>query len=187
MWIDFSGEASESLLSKTGFSEENRVTPPLDTESLLPLFKRLRVSAVTDSEKLMRVCALFELIAEISKSFPSEGQNNSKEGVAELARRLINKNFTNAECRVEKIAEIIDISRSQLYRAFMDKYGVSPKAYIDSLRIDYAKKLLSQKEMSVAEVSYSIGLGEPLYFSTSFRKAVGLSPTEYKNKCKENA
>ena len=69
----------------------------------------------------------------------------------------------------------------------MDKYGVSPKAYIDSLRIDYAKKLLSQKEMSVAEVSYSIGFGEPLYFSTSFRKAVGLSPTEYKNKCKENA
>lgn len=186
VWIDFSGEAVPSLLSKTGFSSKKRITPKMNTEAFLPIFSRFRESATTDAEKLMRVAAFFELIAEISKCFPSENLGKEREEIAEIAKRLINSNFTNAECRVEKIAELVDISRSQLYRAFMDKYGTSPKAYIDTLRIDLAKKLLCESDMTVAEVSYSIGFLEPLYFSTSFRKATGLSPTEFKKKYKVN-
>lgn len=186
VWIDFSGEAVDVLLSKTGFSSKKRITPKMNTEAFLPIFSRLRESATTDAEKLMRVAAFFELIAEISKYFPSENHGKEREGITEIAKRLINANFTSSECRVEKIAEIVDISRSQLYRAFIDKYGVSPKTYIDTLRIDLAKKLLEESEMTVAEISYSVGFLEPLYFSTAFKKAVGISPTEYKKKYKMN-
>ena len=182
VWIDFSGEAADTILSKTGFSESRRVTPVMDTKIFEPIFSRLRESATTDAEKLMRIAAFFELVAEISKSFPSENHALEREGIAEIAKRLINANFTSSECRVEKIAEIVDISRSQLYRAFMDKYGASPKAYIDTLRIDLAKKLLTRSEMTVAEVSYSVGFMEPLYFSTAFKKSTGISPTEFKKK-----
>lgn len=180
VWIDFSGEASSQLLSKTGFSDSKRVTSPMETESFLLIFKRLRELATTESEKLLRLAAFFELVAEFSKVFPSEATRDGKEGIAELAKRIINSNFTSAECRVEKIAEIVDISRSQLYRSFMDKFGSSPKAYIDTLRIDYAKKLLTRSDMTVSEISYSVGYGEPLYFSTAFRKATGISPTEFR-------
>jgi AraC-like DNA-binding protein len=109
---------------------------------------------------------------------------DGKEGIAEVAKRIINANFTSTECRVEKIAEIVDISRSQLYRAFMDKFGASPKAYIDTMRIDYAKKLLTRSNMTVSEISYSVGFCEPLYFSTAFRKASKMSPSEFRKKYK---
>lgn len=184
VWIDFSGEASEAILSKTGFSENCRVTPTMDTEVFKEVFGRLRKRAFTDSEKLMRLSAFFELVSLISESLPNKAERWRADGIAEIAKRLINENFTSTECRVEKIAEIIGISRSQLYRAFMDKYGISPKEYIGSLRIDSAKKLLSRTEMSVSEVSYSSGFAEPLYFSSCFRKATGVSPLEFKKKQK---
>lgn len=186
VWIDFSGEAAESILSKTGFSNQRRVTPPINTDGFLSIFSRLREVATTDAEKLMRLSAFFELIAELSKCFPNENTKNGREGIAEIAKRLIGANFTNAECRVEKIAEIVDISRSQLYRAFMDKFGSSPKAYIDTLRIDLAQKLLIKNGMTVSEVAYSVGYSEPLYFSAVFKKATGISPTEFKEKYAEN-
>ncbi len=180
VWIDFSGEAASALISKTGFSDQNRVTPVMDTEAFLSIFRRLRELATTDAEKLVRLSVFFELIAEFSKKFPREDTKDKREGVAEIAKRLINANFTSTECRVEKIAEIVDISRSQLYRIFMDKFDASPKAYIDTLRIDLAKRLLAESDMTVSEISYSVGYGEPLYFSTAFRKASGMSPKEFR-------
>ena len=184
VWIDFSGDAALPLISKTGFSDKKRVTPPLETEKFLLIFKRLRELATTDSENLMRLSSFFELVAEFSRLFPCENMKDGKEGIAEVAKRIINANFTSTECRVEKIAEIVDISRSQLYRAFMDKFGASPKAYIDTMRIDYAKKLLTRSDMTVSEISYSVGFCEPLYFSTAFRKASKMSPSEFRKKYK---
>ena len=64
----------------------------------------------------------------------------------------------------------------------MDKFGSSPKAYIDTLRIDLAQKLLTKNGMTVSEVAYSVGYSEPLYFSAVFKKATGISPTEFKKK-----
>ena len=180
VWIDFSGEAATELLSKTGFSKEKRVTPVMETEGFLQIFERLREPATTDSEKLMRLSVFFELVAKISKYFPSENRKDEEQSVAEIAKRLIGRNFTSSECRVEKIAEIVDISRSQLYRSFMDEFGSSPKAYIDTLRVDLARKLLTRTDMSVSEISYSVGYSEPLYFSTAFRKATGLSPSDFR-------
>ncbi len=186
VWIDFSGDAAASLLSKTGFSNKKRVTHVMDTNSFLSIFSRLREVATTDAEKLMRLSAFFELIAEFAKNFPIEDTKDGREGIADIAKRLINANFTSAECRVEKIAEVVDISRSQLYRAFMDKFGASPKAYIDTLRIDLARRLLEESDMTVSEIAYSVGCGEPLYFSTAFRKSTGLSPSDFRKKYMKN-
>ena len=157
----------------------------METENFLSLFKKLREPATTDTEKLMRLSVFFELIAVLSKEFPSENMKDGREGIAEIAKKLINRNFTSTECRVEKIAEIVDISRSQLYRSFMDKFGASPKAYIDTLRVDLAKKLLTRSDMSVSEISYSVGYSEPLYFSTAFRKATGFSPSDFRKEYSE--
>ena len=77
------------------------------------------------------------------------------------------------------------LTTADLLSMLMDKYGISPKAYINNLRIDFAKKLLTRSEMSITEISYSIGFMEPLYFSTSFRKSTGISPTEFRERYKD--
>jgi AraC-like DNA-binding protein len=46
--------------------------------------------------------------------------------------------------------------------------------------MEYAEKMLEETELSIAEVSYSSGFSDPLYFSSVFRRFKGTSPTEYK-------
>lgn len=180
VWIDFSGEACEELLSKTGFTRDVRVSAPLDSSILLPIFKSLSENGVGDYNSLVGASDFLRLIAEIAKSFPKALEFENPGSLASRAKAMIKSNYKSLECRVEKVADILGVSRSQLYRSFKEKYGVSPKTYIDGLRMEYAEKMLEETELSIAEVSYSSGFSDPLYFSSVFRRFKGTSPTEYK-------
>ena len=74
-----------------------------------------------------------------------------------------------------------NISRNYLYTLFKREYGVSPKEYLMTLRIQKAKLLFSDQSqpLSVSEVAYAVGFNDPLYFSRVFRKITGTSPSNY--------
>ncbi len=185
LWVDFGGELAEKLLDATGFSVENRVSAPLDNEKMIEAFKSFKNDFSSESAELFGMASLISLIAEIAKHFPKD-KYDARMGNADRAKVLISRYYRSAECRVEDIAEMLGMSRSQLYRAFVEKYGISPKEYIDSLRIKLAKTLLEYGGTSVAEVCYSTGFSDPLYFSAVFKKRMGCSPSAYRKKT-ENA
>ena len=54
--------------------------------------------------------------------------------------------------------------------------------YLTNFRIDKAKKLLENSDLSIKEICISCGYTDPNYFSRSFKKNVGVTPTEYKDK-----
>ena len=54
----------------------------------------------------------------------------------------------------------------------------TPQAYVESCRLEYAKRLLETTNASVKEASYAAGFAYPLYFSRRFRRAYGLPPRE---------
>ena len=56
--------------------------------------------------------------------------------------------------------------------------------YVQKTRIRNAQSLLRDTNISIQEVSYSVGIDDPLYFSKTFRKLVGLSPRDYRNQAK---
>ena len=57
---------------------------------------------------------------------------------------------------------------------------MSPKEHIISIKTERACDLLKTTDLSVKEISYSLGFSDPLYFSRFFKAETGLSPTEYK-------
>ena len=57
--------------------------------------------------------------------------------------------------------------------------GVSLKEYLRTLRIKYAVSLFDHGMDSVKNVALLSGFNDPLYFSTVFKKTVGVSPTDY--------
>jgi AraC-like DNA-binding protein len=67
-----------------------------------------------------------------------------------------------------------------LRKIFEKKLGVSPKEYMISLRMEYAKQLLSSGEVGVAEAAQMCGYAEPCHFSREFKKRFGISPKNYK-------
>jgi transcriptional regulator GlxA family with amidase domain len=62
-----------------------------------------------------------------------------------------------------------------------EKLGVSPKQYIDEVRIDKAKRLLKETSLSITQIASSVGFPDVLSFSKFFSSKAKQSPTHYRN------
>lgn len=92
---------------------------------------------------------------------------------------LIAEKIGDSEFSVEKLAEEVGMSRSQLYRKFKAVLGVSPMDYIKNMRLQKALTLLLTEKYRVSEIAYEVGFSDYKYFTTCFTKAFGASPTNY--------
>ena len=90
------------------------------------------------------------------------------------------KNFSDPSLTVETLADISHISETYFRKLFREEYGISPKKYIINLRIIYAKELISMGYYTLPEVSELAGFNDYRYFSVTFKKLAGRSPSEYK-------
>ena len=60
---------------------------------------------------------------------------------------------------------------------------MSPAHYITFLKLQKAKSLLFNSSMSVKEIAFSLNYDDAAYFSSIFKKYIGLSPSEYRANC----
>lgn len=94
--------------------------------------------------------------------------------------QIINENLDNSKFSVENLASALNISRVQLYRKTKAILGVSISDYIQNIRLDKAKTLLQETQLTISEIAYATGFSSPNYFSTSFKNKFGNSPKEYR-------
>lgn len=81
---------------------------------------------------------------------------------------------------LQALAAIIGISQRHLSRVMMVEKGMSVHAWVSDIRIGEARRLLSDGGMPVRDIASRIGFKSAAAFSTAFRRACGLSPTEYR-------
>ena len=93
---------------------------------------------------------------------------------------FILKNY-NQKISISALAERFYMSPYQIEQLFKEKFGTTIKNYLMTLRIKNACKLLKNTSMSVNEISISIGYDDYSYFSKIFKKAIGVSPSDYRN------
>jgi len=88
---------------------------------------------------------------------------------------------------LDDIAEKVGFSKYHLSRIFKQATGYTIFDYITMLRMNDAKTLLSQKNMSVKDIGTLLGYSDPNYFTCVFKKEFDISPTEFrKNELKKN-
>lgn len=80
------------------------------------------------------------------------------------------------------LAEMCHGSPFHLQRTFKKMTEISPIEYIQQFRIVKAIEHLLQTNQSIKEISTAIGLENPEYFATLFKKKTGFTPTEYRKK-----
>ncbi|MFC5530198.1 bifunctional transcriptional activator/DNA repair enzyme AdaA [Cohnella yongneupensis] len=109
---------------------------------------------------------------------PEELMLPSEAWVAKIATQIeerLSEPFT-----LEALAARMHGSPYHLQRTFKQVRGVTPAQYAQVLRIERAKALLEQTEMSVAVIAAQVGLSNAAHFATVFQSKVGLSPTRYR-------
>lgn len=81
----------------------------------------------------------------------------------------------------EELAKIAACSVPNLYRIFAKNFGLSPRNYVNKVRLEKAAILLETSALPVVEVARSVGLEDPVYFSRLFKEKYGTSPKNYRN------
>ena len=83
---------------------------------------------------------------------------------------------------VETLCNEIGISERQLQRKLKSITNKSPNQLISSVRLHRAKELLLENKHNIAEVAYETGFSNPSYFSKSFKKEFGVTPSDFLQK-----
>lgn len=101
-------------------------------------------------------------------------------GIAKKARDYIDEHYENA-VTLEEVSREVNVSPQYFSRLFKEETGENFIDYLTGIRIKRARHLLEEKELSVKEICYKIGYGDPNYFSRIFKKIVGITPTDYRS------
>ena len=91
----------------------------------------------------------------------------------------IEKNLANENLSVEMLAGEMNMSNSSLYRKVKGISDLSPVDFIRMARLKKAVELMQGGEKRISEIAFLVGFSSPAYFSTSFLKQYGKSPSEF--------
>jgi AraC-like DNA-binding protein len=97
------------------------------------------------------------------------------------ARDLIDGRYARP-LDLEALAGAAHVSQRHFSRSFRRTFGETPYQYLLTRRIERARHLLRSTDMQVAEVCLAVGFTSVGSFTSTFRRHVGMSPTEYRRR-----
>lgn len=98
---------------------------------------------------------------------------------AQMVKEKIDQAFAGEEKLSQDLTEL-GLSLRRVVDIFKSEYGVTPKAYADSLRLEEARRLLLDTDARVTDVAYQAGFGSLAAFNRFFKKETGKTPGEYR-------
>lgn len=122
---------------------------------------------------------VYKLLANYEKLYTKK--YHSKDIRIQQAKEYINLHFKEKDC-VINAAEEYGVTPRRFNDLFKQHFNLPPNQYIIHYKINLAKRLLLSKELSITEISVACGFDNVYYFSKIFKKVVGCTASEYRNK-----
>ena len=99
--------------------------------------------------------------------------------IVDIAKEYIRNNYSKA-LNLDEVSYFVNISPYYFSKIFKEGTGENFIEYLTNIRMEKAKELLNSTDYSMKEICAMVGYSDPNYFSRSFKKNVGVTPTEYK-------
>ena len=176
-WVGLYGHTVDSYMDMLGVNGDR---PIIHVQKYYELEKILSAlyEAVGERYEYAK-CTQLSLIYQFFGILLQNSKQSITTDAAKSLKKMIDFNF-NQHISIEEIAASLFITPEHLARRFVRRYGISPKNYLISKRIDAAKKLLCETDASIFEIANSVGYDDQLYFSRIFKTKVGVSPSAYR-------
>lgn len=112
------------------------------------------------------------------KSVTFQDQFDHADGVVLKAQRWMEKRLGQS-IQLDDMLKVLNVSERTLIRRFKDAIGNTPIGYLQTLRIEYAKRLLETTTLTVEVVCDRVGYSDQSSFRRLFKREAGVSPREY--------
>lgn len=96
-----------------------------------------------------------------------------------MVRRYIDNHYKE-QLTLDLLAAAANVNKYYLAHAYKQVYGISPINHMIARRVQEAKRLLIETDLSLSQISVILGFSSPSYFSQRFRKSEGISPVDYR-------
>ncbi|WP_396600584.1 two-component regulator propeller domain-containing protein [Algibacter sp. R77976] len=95
------------------------------------------------------------------------------------ALKIVNNNIRNEDFDIPYFCSELGVSRTMLFTKIKAWSNFTPNEFILHFRMKLAAQLLEQGKINISQVSYQVGYRDPKYFSKSFQKKFGITPSKY--------
>lgn len=96
--------------------------------------------------------------------------------------KFIETRISDDELKIEEMAEAVGLSRSVFFVKIKSLVGMAPIDFLRHLRMERAKQLVELSTMNVSQIAYAVGFTDPKYFTRCFKKEMGCTPTELRER-----
>ncbi|MEW9700249.1 response regulator [Paenibacillus sp. SI8] len=138
----------------------------------------------SEIKKMESVEATLDWIKQLFKQaidYAGKHRKTRSSKIAQSAKEYIETSYADPGLQLEQIAQQVFINSSYLRAVFKKEIGMTVTDYVTHVRMQKAKELLGKGNIRLADVAELIGFSDPSYFSKSFKKFFGYSPSEYEN------
>jgi AraC-like DNA-binding protein len=183
--VSFDGVDARLLLNAAGFEPKNPVKA-LDSHfagQITKVFDGIYVWRAQEIYSTVQSTAMIYLLLSALVKNSSVDQSAMPPGWTgtvhfQKAVDYITANYSRP-INVGDIAGNVNLSRSRLYRVFMQQIFISPQQYLIEYRMRQAIHFLEKRKGSIKEIANAVGIEDPQYFSNLFKQVTGKSPTSY--------
>ncbi len=135
----------------------------------LPSFNDEKIKSIAN---IAIILAEHILLKNLIEHNIDKGLQNAEEYINEHLEEMI---------EISDICEAVNISKSVLYKKFEKQFGVPPKKYINSKKIENAKWKLKYSDVSIENIAVSLGFENIGYFYRLFKRETGKTPQQYRS------
>jgi YesN/AraC family two-component response regulator len=161
----------QSIINGLSVKADAYVTKPFDVKILQLTINNLVESRLQIQRQLASLDAISENLSDATSELDLK--------LLSEMREIIERNLEKNDFTVDVLAYELRVSRTSLYNKIKGLTGNTPSDLIRAYRIDRAKTLLREHRYMIAEVADMVGFADQKYFREIFKKAVGMTPSEY--------
>ena len=159
------------------FFNDVRLDNPWLSRSILVLHKFLMQDSTTMEVESQFIWFLTQLIKRYTDAPITEQKPGEENKAIQKARRYIEDHFAYG-ISLDSLSHHVALSPYYLLRVFCAEVGMPPHAYLESVRIRHAQRLIRTGK-PLAEIAIEVGFSSQSHMTRSFKKIIGVTPGQY--------
>lgn len=181
IWVHFDGPTARKYF--TYATRKHQILMPSNPNKMVrPILKMLNIfMSQTPRNEALLGKYLTDLLTEFIIQAASGEGSRSESLQIEESMEYISAHF-HEDVTLEQLADQAMLSPFYFSRIFKKKTGFTPYRYLITVRLDYSCYLLRTSSLTIKEIAFRCGFHSESSFCTSFRKTIGMTPKQYRER-----